>query len=285
MGREPGVTPRAVGADLVGVELGQTEYTWEARDAILYALGVGADPAGELDYLYEDRGPRVLPTFALIPNWWAVKDLGRAVDAQGRPMVHASQTLELHRDVPASGRVRARAEITAVWDKGANTLIEVTGHAEDDDGPLFRTRSGTMILGLGGWGGERGPSAGSDAPPDRPPDLTVTSPIRRDQSAIYRLSGDLNPLHIDPEAARGAGFDDVFLHGLCTLGFAGRAVLRAAGAGTRLTRIETRFASPLYLDRTLETRVWDLGGGALQFVATEGDRTILGNGRATVEVP
>lgn len=279
------MTPRAVGAELVGVELGQTEYTWEARDAILYALGVGADPAAELDYLYEGRGPRVLPTFALIPNWWAVKDLGRVVDAQGRPMVHASQTLELHRDVPPSGHVRARAEITAVWDKGANTLVEVTGHAEDDAGPLFDTRSGTMILGLGGWGGERGPSSRADAPPERPPDLVVSSHIRRDQSAIYRLSGDLNPLHIDPEAARAAGFEDVFLHGLCTLGFAGRVVLQAGGPGARLTRIETRFASPLLLDRTLETRVWDLGDGTVQFVATEGDRTILGNGRATVEAP
>ncbi len=277
------MTPRAVGAELVGVALGHTEYSWEARDTILYALGVGADPTAELDYLYEARGPRVLPTFALIPNWWAVKDLGRALDAQGRPMVHASQTLALHRDLPPSGRVRARAEITAVWDKGANTLIEVTGRAEDDDGPLFETRSGTMILGLGGWGGERGPSSRADAPPERPPDLVVSNHIGRDQGAIYRLSGDLNPLHIDPEAARAAGFEDVFLHGLCTLGFAGRAVLQAAGATARLTGIETRFASPLLLDRTLETRVWNLGDGEVQFVATEGDRTILGNGRATVE--
>ena len=278
------MTPRPVGGELVGVELAPAEFTWEARDAIVYALGVGADPADELDYLYEARGPKVLPTFALVPNWWAVKDLGRVVDAGGRPMVHASQVLELHRDLPPSGRVTARAEVSAVWDKGTNTLVEVTGWGEDDDGPLFRTRSGTMILGLGGWGGERGPSSGGDPFPDRAPDLVVTSPIRRDQSAIYRLSGDLNALHIDPDAARAAGFDDVFLHGLCTLGFAARAVLTAAGAGARLTRIETRFASPLYLDRTLETRVWDLGD-ELRFTAVEGDRTILANGRATVEAP
>jgi acyl dehydratase len=271
-----------VGADLVGLELPAADFAWEPRDVILYALGVGADPAGELDYLYEARGPKVLPTFALIPNWWAVKDLGRVVDGRGNPMVHASQVLELHRDLPASGRITVRAAITAVWDKGANTLIEVSGHGRDEAGPLFDTRSGTMILGLGGWGGERGPSGRADAPPERPPDLVATSPIHRNQGAIYRLSGDVNPLHIDPDAARAAGFDDVFLHGLCTLGFAGRAVLQARPPDARLARIETRFASPLFLDRTLETRVWDLGQGELQFVALDGDRTILANGRATV---
>jgi acyl dehydratase len=272
-----------VGADLVGVRLPPTEFAWDERDAILYALGVGASPPADLDYLYEGRGPKVLPTFALIPNWWAVKDLGGAIDGQGRPMVHASQVLRLHRELPAAGRVRAQAEITAVWDKGSNTLIEVTGRAEDDDGPLFETQSGTMILGLGGWGGERGPSARADAPPERPPDAVLRSHIRPDQGAIYRLSGDRNPLHIDPEAARAAGFDDVFLHGLCTLGFACRALLDVAGPDARLNRIETRFASPLFLDRMLETRVWRVDDGELRFVATEGDTTILANGRAAVD--
>ena len=275
--------PRAVGVDLVGLELPRAEFVWDERDAIVYALGVGASPAEELDYVYEGRGPKVLPTFALIPNWWAVKDLGHAIDNQGRPMVHASQVLDLHRDLPSAGRLTARAEITAVWDKGANTLIEVTGRAEDADGPLFETRSGTMILGLGAWGGERGPSASTDAPPERPPDAVVSSPIRADQGAIYRLSGDLNPLHIDPDAARAAGFDDVFLHGLCTLGFAGRALLHVAGTDARISHLETRFARPLFLDRTLETRVWRVDDNELRFVAVEGDTTILANGRAVVE--
>ena len=260
---------RAVGADLVGTQLPPIEFEWDERDAIVYALGVGASPETELDYLYEQRGPKTLPTFALIPNWWAVKDLGRAVDSQGRPVVHASQVLDLHRDVPPKGRITAQAEITAVWDKGSNTLIEVSGRAEDADGPLFESRSGTMILGLGGWGGERGPSSRADALPERAPDAVVASHIRPDQGAIYRLSGDTNPLHIDPAAAQAAGFDNVFLHGLCTLGFAARALLGVAGAHARLTH--------------LETRVWKLDDGELAFVATEGETTILANGRATVD--
>jgi len=279
------VERRAVGADLVGLELPPAEFAWDERDAIVYALGVGASPIDELDYLYEGRGPKVLPTFALIPNWWAVKSLGPAIDNQGRPMVHASQVLDLHRDLPPSGHVTARAEITAVWDKGSNTLIEVTGRAEDADGPLFETRSGTMILGLGGRGGERGPSAGADATPERPPDAVVSDQIRPEQGAIYRLSGDRNPLHIDPDAARAAGFDDVFLHGLCTLGFAARALLRVAGPESRIAHLETRFARPLFLDRTLETRVWRLDEDELGFVAVDGDTTILANGRAQFREP
>jgi acyl dehydratase len=277
------VERRPVGADLVGLRLPPAEFAWDERDAIVYALGVGATPVRELDYLYEGRGPKVLPTFALIPSWWAVKDLGQAIDGQGRPMVHASQVLELHRELPPSGRVTAQAEISAVWDKGSNTLVEVTASGEDADGPLFETRSATMILGLGDWGGARGPSSGADAPPERPPDAVIESHIRPDQGAIYRLSGDRNPLHIDPDAARAAGFDDVFLHGLCTLGFAARAVLQVADAAARLVRLETRFAKPLFLDRTLETRVWQLDGGELRFVALDGDTTILANGRAVVE--
>jgi acyl dehydratase len=277
------VKGRTVGAELVGLDLPPAEFAWEPRDAILYALGVGADPVEELDCVYESRGPRVLPTFALIPNWWAVKDLGRVVDHQGRPMVHAAQVLRLQRDLPPTGRVTARASISAVWDKGTNTLIEVTGRADDEEGLLFETRSATMILGLGGWGGERGPSGGGEPAPERPPDVVVASHIDRNQGAIYRLSGDLNPLHIDPEAARAAGFDDVFLHGLCTLGVAGRAVLRAGPGTARLAHIETRFASPLYLDRTLETRVWLLDAGEVRFAAYDGERAILTNGRATLE--
>jgi acyl dehydratase len=273
---------RPIGADLVGTQLPPAEFTWDARDAIVYALGVGADPQTELDYVYEARGPAVLPTFALLPSWWAMKDLGRVVDSRGHAMVHAAQTLDLRRTVPASGRVRAQAAITAVWDKGSNSLVEVTCHGDDDDGPLFETRSATMILGIGGWGGERGPSS-STTEPDRPADCVRDGAIRPDQSALYRLSGDHNPLHIDPAAARAAGFDDVFLHGLCTLGFAARALLSVAPRDTRLTHIETRFASPLYLDRTLRTSMWDLGDGSWSFSSRDGERAILANGRAMFE--
>src|SRR4029453_17528074 len=135
---------------------------------------------------------------------------------RGRAMVHASQALELHRPLQPAGQVSVTAQVSAVWDKGSNTLVELRCVGTDADGPLFTATSGTMILGVGGWGGERGPAAAAATePPEEVSRHSVDDEVRPEQAAIYRLSGDLNPLHIDPTAARGAGFDDVFLHGLC----------------------------------------------------------------------
>jgi acyl dehydratase len=279
---EVGVELFTIGANLVGRDLPCADFSWDTRDVILYALGVGATPPEELSYLDEQQGPLVLPTFALIPNWWAVRGLGDVIDRAGCPMVHASQALAVHRTLPSTGRVTARAFISAVWDKGTNTLIEVTCAGDDAAGPLFEARSGTMILGLGGWGGERGPSAAGDTMPNREPDVVLTEHVRPEQSAIYRLSGDLNRIHIDASAAQAAGFADVFLHGLCTLGFATRSVLKVAAPTEKMSHVEVRFASPVYLDQPLETRLWNTDRGQWRFVTLQQGRTVLGGGRATV---
>ena len=269
-----------ISKELIGATLPGASYAWDADDVIVYALGVGARPPAELHLLHETRGPAVLPTFALIPNWWAMKDVRAVLDPGPAPMVHASQSLELLRPLPVTGEVRVEAEVVAVWDKGKNSIVEVRGVGADGDGPLFESRSATMILGVGGWGGDRGPSPAADGDLG-PADATFTDHVRAEQAAIYRLSGDRNPLHIDPEAARKAGFDDVFLHGLCTLGFAARALISTCADGdpTQLRSIACRFAKPVFLDRPLTTEVWRQPSH-VTFRTSQDDTVALAGGEA-----
>lgn len=275
-----------ISKDLVGARLPGATYRWDRDDAIVYALGVGARPPAELDLLDETRGPAVLPTLALVANWWAMADLRAVVDTGGAPMVHASQSIELERPMASEGEVRVEAAVAAVWDKGRSTIVEVTGTGSDADGVLFHSRSATMVIGVGNWGGERGPSATTPDDPGRP-DAVHDDHVRAEQAAIYRLSGDRNPLHIDPRAARAAGFEDVFIHGLCTLGFAARALILGCGAGdpASLSAISCRFASPVLLDRPLRTEMWRGDDGAVRFRTSQGESIALSAGTATVRRP
>ncbi|WP_052740663.1 MaoC/PaaZ C-terminal domain-containing protein [Mycobacterium sp. UM_Kg1] len=271
----------SVSAALVGTPLKATTFAWTETDAILYALGVGARPPGELSMLNEHGGLTVLPTFALLANWWAVKDLRPMLDLGESPIVHGGQSLTLRRPLRPRGEVNVSGEVTAAWDKGKHAAIEVTTRGEDADGELFVAVGQTMVLGAGGFGGERGPSPADE--PTGVPDFTVDDEIRPEQAALYRLSGDRNPLHIDPAAANRAGFDDVFLHGLCTLGFAARAVINAAGQGEpdALRSISCRFAKPVLLGQGLRTEIWR-DGADLRFRASQGPNVTLSSGVATL---
>ena len=266
---------------VVGTALAETTFRWTETDVILYALGVGARPPDELQLLDEHCGPAVLPTFALIANWWAVKDLRAALNLGSYPIVHSAQSLRLERPVGSSGEVTVTAEVTAVWDKGKHAAIEVTSAGVDSQGPLFSASAQTMVLGAGGFGGSRGPAPAED--PTGAPDAVLSDVVRPEQAAIYRLSGDRNPLHIDPVAARKFGFDDVFLHGLCTLGFAARALINTIGNGDpqTLTSISCRFAKPVMLDSELCTEVWR-SGDSVRFQTLQGDVVALSSGSATL---
>jgi acyl dehydratase len=273
----------AISNELIGARLPGATYRWGPDEAIVYALGVGARPPSELDLLDEARGPAVLPTLALVANWWAVKDVRTVLDSGAAPMVHLSQSLELLRPLRATGEARVDAEVVAVWDKARSSIVEVAGTGHDAEGPLFRTRSATMVIGVGDWGGERGPSAPSEEYLGAP-DAVHKDHVRAEQAAIYRLSGDRNPLHIDTAAARKAGFDDVFLHGLCTLGFAARALITICGSGepAALRSISYRFAKPVYLDQELQTEVWRCGADEWAFRTTQGQNVALTSGQARI---
>lgn len=266
---------------VVGTALSPRTFQWDQTDVILYALGVGARPPAELSLLNEACGPTVLPTFALIANWWAVKDLRSVLDLGSYPIVHSAQSLELRRPIGPSDALSVQAQVSAVWDTGKHAAIELTGTGSDADGTVFLTRSLTMVLGAGGFGGERGPRAEPD--PEGTPDALCDDLIRPEQAAIYRLSGDRNQLHIDPAAARKFGFDDVFLHGLCTLGFAARAVINEIGGGDPrvLTSLSCRFAKPVRLDAPLRTEMWR-NGRDVRFRTLQGDVVALTSGSATL---
>lgn len=274
--------PVALSGAVVGTPLPVTSHRWSPTEVILYALGVGARPPKERHLLDEHVGPAVLPTYALIANWWAVKDLRAILDLGSLPIVHSAQSLQLERPIAASGEITVAATVTALWDTGKHAVIEVSSTGTDADGPVFRASSQTMALGGGGFGGERPPAAATA--PDAAPDGVHIDEVRPEQAAIYRLSGDRNPLHIDPAAARRFGFDDVFLHGLCTLGFAARALINVVGDGdpAALTSIGCRFAKPVQLGSDLRTEIWRDDTGRCRFQTLQGEVVSLSSGTATL---
>src|SRR5437763_12144974 len=208
----------------VGKKLGAVTHTYGERDVMLYALGIGCG-TDDLQFTYE-RDLKVLPTFAVIPSFPAMLNLGGAMEVNPALVLHGEQRIELHGPIPTSGTITTTPTIKAIYDKGKAALVVVETESVDEKGRLlFRNTSGIFARGEGGFGGDRGPSGPRNVPPDRDPDHVVTYETRPDQALIYRLSGDRNPLHSDPEFAKMAGFPTPILHGLCPYGFTGRALL------------------------------------------------------------
>ena len=260
-------------------------FSWDAKDVMLYAVGVGAKPEGELEFVYEGKGPKVLPTYAVIPGMFSMGGLVSNVDIDLAMLLHGEQSITLHREIPAEGKVRVTGRISEVWDKGKAAVIGSEGIVEDDQGLLFTTKATLFIRGAGGFGGERGPStAGVNVPPERRPDHVIEDVTRMEQGAIYRLSGDRNPIHIDPDFARMAGFEKPFMHGLCTYGFVGRAILRAlcGGDAARFGSFSARFADQVYFGDTIVTKIWVVGAGeAIVQAETQKGNVVLSQARAT----
>jgi acyl dehydratase len=254
--------------DLVGTKFEPVEISWTQKDTMLYALGVGSKPADELEFVYEGKGPLVLPTYAVIPGMRALGNIRQAVKLKLQRLLHGEQGIELLRPLPANADIVLHSEISEVWDKGKAGVIAVTATAEDSEGPLFKSHSSLFYIGGGGFGGEPGPSTKDrNAPPDRAPDSVVEYPTLPEQGAIYRLSGDLVPLHIDPEFAQAAGYDKPFMHGLCTYGFVGRAALASLCEGdpARFKSMTGRFAERVQFADTIVTKIWYTGEGEAIF--------------------
>ena len=281
------IDPSAVGSTGEPVR-----HSWTSKDAILYALGVGAgavDPLDELAFTTENSNgvtQQVLPTMAVVLGAGGAGAMGRIGSFNPAMLVHGEEAIELHGPIPVEGEVETVGEVTGIYDKGKGALVELRSSSTDTatGEPLFSVTMSLFIRGEGGFGGDRGPSGPKNPPPDRDPDHETAYITRSDQALLYRLSGDRNPLHSDPTFAARGGFDRPILHGLCTYGFTGRALLHRCCGGdpSRFTSMEGRFSSPVMPGERLTVRMWDVGDGETLFQTTGDDgRVVLDGGRLT----
>lgn len=201
-------------------------------------------------------------------------------------LVHGEQRVELNGPIPPDGRARVTSKIAAIYDKGSGAVVSIEGTAVDPDSgdPRWKTTSSIFLRGEGGWGGDRGPSGPRNVPPERPADHEVRYQTLPQQALLYRLSGDLNPLHSDPSFAALGGFDRPILHGLCTYGFTGRALLHTVCGGnpTRLRSMEARFSKPVFPGDELTIRIWVEGDRCLFRTERPGGEVVLDQGRVVV---
>jgi acyl dehydratase len=277
---------------LVGVPGEPHERSWTSADALLYAVAVGAglgDPLRELEFTTENTAgteQKVLPTFGVLV---ARGGPGRPLGSFDRAMlVHAEQAFELHRPLPVAGTARTASTVTGIYDKGSGALV-VTEHVAVDAAtgqPLVTSTSSAFIRGEGGFGGQRGPRDGG-APWERPgrePDLRVDQPTRPEQALLYRLTGDRNPLHTDPRFAARGGFGRPILHGMCTYGITGRALLHAVcdSDPARFGSMSGRFTRPVLPGETLVISIWREDGGAVFQTAKQDGTVVIDHGQMRV---
>lgn len=273
----------------------EVRQAYSVRDSQLYALavGLGSDPTDprQLPFVYE-RNALALPTQAVVlgyPGFW-MKDPGTGIDWVR--LVHAEQSLTLHRPLPASGEVIGRTRVVGINDKGpgkgAIVYSRRTLHDAASDALIATLDISTFCRGDGGCGGNDAPPRSLKPTPEREPDAVCELPTLPQQALLYRLCGDLNPLHADPDVARAAGFERPILHGLCTFAVAGHALLRAVCDydPARLRSLQVRFSAPVYPGETLRTDIWhEADGIAFRTVAVERDTVVLSHGQAQIAAP
>jgi len=269
----------------LGASLGTTSGSYEADDVILYHLGVGAGfdatSERELEYTFEKK-LKVLPSFAVVAASSFSSRVRRAKEGGGSGMgglgkvpglefnpamlLHGEQEVVLHQPLPTAARFTTEGRVAEIYDKGKAALAIIENASKDESGkPLFTLRMSLFLRGEGGFGGPSGPKAGN-ARPERAPDGVVESPTLPQQALLYRLNGDKNPLHADPEFAKLGGFDAPIIHGLCSYGIACKAIVDHAldGDTSRVASYAARFAGVAYPGETYVTSWW-----------REGDRILL----------
>ena len=253
----------ALNLDAVGKTIGpiSKDYTW--KDAVLYALGVGAG-FSDLEYCYE-KDLKVIPSFAITTLYEVMPQALRLTNVNLPGILHGEQELIFHNPIPTEGTMISEGKILNYYDKGEQKGALVVAEAETrhSNGQKLFTSNMTIFSRLdGGFGGENRPREKIEFP-DRDPDFTVAMSPSKDQPLIYRLSGDTFQLHVDPEFAKMAGFEKPIMHGLCTHGYACRALIQSLipGEPEKARRMNCRFTRPLYPGMSLQVQIWKTGEG------------------------
>ena len=276
----------ALNLDLIGKKTEKIPFTYDQDAVMLYALGIGAG-VDELDFIYE-KNLKVFPTYAVIPLLPCIIDVMADLGINLPAMLHGEQKIIVHGAIPPSGTVYTSGIWDSVYDKGdkgAVLNISLKTHDQSDQ-LLFENKVVLIDRSAGNFGGDRGPQTERFDPPEgKTPDFRVEYPTSPDQAALYRLSGDKNPLHIDPEFAKQGGLERPILHGLCTYGHAGRAILHSVCGSdpTRFKSFAARFMNVVFPGDTLITEGWKLENGRYIIqVKTSEDKIVLGNAVAEV---
>lgn len=262
----------------------ELKYTW--KDVVLYALGVGAKK-DELDYLYEGRGPKVLPSFAVVPSFVAMFSLLERCGGELAMVVHGAQKIDLARPIPPDGTLSTVATLRGFYDIKKFAVVLIDTESKIGGEPVFKTTWNIVYRNGGGFGGTPPPKEAIPKAPDRPADFRFEEATSPEQALLYRLSGDPNPLHADPDFAAKVGFPQgPILHGLCTYGYALRHVAKGAAGGdaTKVRAFEASFKRPVWPGDTLVTEGWTVEPGVVAFQtrAKERDEVVLGNAWAKV---
>ena len=271
-----------INPEAVGAKGAPSKRSWTSKDALLYAVGIGAG-TDELQYTTENTkniDQKVFPTFAVIVGGGGIpmREVG---SFNPTLMVHGEQGIELLSEIPAEGEIESVGECTAIYDKGSAAVLEFTSESKNvaTGEVLLRTRTSLFCRGEGGWGGDRGPSEKIQFP-SRTSDQQVSYATREDQALTYRLSGDRNPLHSDPSFAAMGGFEKPILHGLCTYGFTGRGLLNeiCGGDAGRFKSMNARFSKPVFPGDTLTVSIWVDGSEALFKTTNQNGDVVIDQG-------
>ncbi|HYD49011.1 MAG TPA: MaoC/PaaZ C-terminal domain-containing protein [Terriglobales bacterium] len=265
--------------------------SWDQDDVILYHLGIGAGfqrptDKQELEYTYEGN-LKVLPSFGVIPVFGAMGGMAGVpgIEINFMMVLHGEQDLEIHRPIPTSAKVKNQPRIAGIYDKGKAALIVIEVDTTLENGEkLFTNRFGIFARGEGGFGGEPGPKTANNEP-SRPADAIVETPTMPQQALIYRLSGDKNPLHADPDFAKMGGFDKPILHGLCSYGIVCKAAVDELLGGdvNKVARYQARFTGVFFPGETMVTSMWKEGDQIiLSAKAKERQSAVISNAALTL---
>lgn len=272
-----------ISSNLVGLEISPINVSWGPDQTQFYALAVGADPFDDADlqYVYEGKGPKVLPLYPVVKVTDVMDGALAKVNVDRAMVLHGEQAIKIHRPLPATFNGTGKGTISQVWDKGKAAVLGVNSVFGDANGPLVEMDISIFIRGAGGFGGERGPSSKETAVavPDRDPDVIEEYTVAQNQAALYRMCGDRMLQHIDPEFAKLGGSPKPFLHGLCTYSIAGRHIIKGLCSGdeTRLVSMTGRFAKQVWMGDQIITKMWTQGSGQAVVVVENQDGDVVLN--------